>query len=284
LYTDTTETTNVPNAIELAHSLAVQLPQVGFIGNNLGGAVSDSQYPAGLRNNNPSFKLGVQFMHQNLTIWNCDPVGSEIKILWLRAKKDMDANSEPSVFWGSILTSRGSERATYVSATSPNVYGTTGTMTKEMPGCSPLELVEFKKLWELAHYEKFNLSAGDSKKFSITYKVNKVFEYNQIRNAKAQGLKYIGGVSIVPLIIYQGHPVLNGAASQVNQRPTYGKTTIGWIAQNKFRFGAVKGTMFQRTQLGTFSIPQGSITGTSKATETFLNVVDAIITGDAIVP
>jgi len=231
-------------------------------------------YPSGQTANDAFY---LESIRAQLSVVSTCTIPQKIKIMWLMYK--VNSNQTPTAVWDSSINYEAMGQASIVYPSNPTIGLTAGGQApKEFVEQSPFMFKNFRKHFKLLHQEQFVLQPGDQRQYEAFIQVNKRFDIPYIRTIKnATGDQYLGGITVVPMIIHYGGLVQIQKAGTLDT--TYGIADIGIMQNNRYTFRAVKADRIStnKTFVGHVSAVTADLDPISTTTtrEFTVNVVDA---------
>lgn len=191
----------------------------------------------------PQKQLVWESVSVTQTIGNLTNVPVQVVIYWCKARSDTEIS--PSQWWTkcendqNVATSNSD--APTVTTDLQVIPGALGNAT-DLFGKSPKNAKGFGKRWTIIKQSYITLQPGVQHKLNYKYVVNKKFTYMDVKQSYQEGNLYIGGVTVVPLIVTRGSMVTISDTEGGNtvKNVTYSKTQIGVITQMLFRLREMK--------------------------------------------
>lgn len=183
-------------------------------------------------------------------------VNQNIKILWCTPRVATDI--DPLSMWDKCLEDTQKPYEATGSATNildPNIKA--GSLRKDFPFQDPRMHKNWNKHWKCLKVHKFTLAPGDHHEIKVNCKLNKMIN---MRLFDEWAGEYKPGVTIVPIIIAQGAPILaveEGAADEGGNRPfvaekmVYSKTKLGINMSAKIHFKELPSNQWNKASIQT---------------------------------
>lgn len=176
------------------------------------------------------------------TITSLVNVNQNVKILWCTPKVSTDIN--PIDLWDKCIEDTQKNLVSLPNDNSNIKSAVTmkGSLRKDLPFQDPRAHKNWNKSWNCVKVHKFTLAPGDHHEIKVNLKLNKMIN---MRFLDEWAGKYKPGVTLYPIIIVQGAPVLaveEGAADGGGNRPfiaekmVYSKTKVGVNMSAKIHF------------------------------------------------
>lgn len=157
---------------------------------------------------------------------NLTNVPTVVKLYWLLCKKT--TKYDPSQTFANALTDikmtgtgMGYQPDVQVPSATPGIPGVNEV------GLSPFQLQMFKNVWKNLHCEVFTLQGGDQVSTSFKFKLNRLINRSTFEEFDATADVYVGGYTIIPLLICNAGLVTVNDGSPGNPEVTYGKPKVG---------------------------------------------------------
>lgn len=165
-------------------------PNVSYSGNNV----------IGTTNPGPNYWYFLDSVHGYTTLTNLSAVSVNANVFYLMCLKDTIYT--PTAWWQNILTSLRAGIAAAANPTGVGGAGFAGWMDQSHIGESPFKHSSFRKAWKVKHHCSVLLKPGENHVIEFTYNYKKPIGYQWLQNQVAGA--YLAGISIVPIVIYNG--------------------------------------------------------------------------------
>jgi len=186
-------------------------------------------------------KYSIKGCKQVLSVLNLSTIAAKCKIYWLLHKHD--SQYDPTEVWQQCLadTRYGQQSQTYA-ATALDPTVTAGQPVYNNLGQDPFQCPAFRQMFKLLHREDFVLQPGETHEISGYIKMNRIIDKVRIKQEKP-GYKisstdltpmYVGGLTITPLILYEG--ALVHIEDENLEEITTGRCKLGAFIENEYVF------------------------------------------------
>lgn len=206
--------------------------------------------------NRKDWNIFATTMDLMTTISSLVNVNQNVKILWCTPKVSTDI--DPISLWDKALEDE-QKNFPIQGDNNTNIKSTetiAGSLRKDIPFQDPRAHKVWNKSWQCVKVHKFSLAPGDHHEIKLNLKLNKMFN---MRFLDEWAGKYKPGLTLYPIIIVQGAPVLaveEGPAVD-NVRPiiaekmVYSKTKVGVNMSAKIHFKELPSNQWNSSKIQT---------------------------------
>lgn len=181
----------------------------------------------------------IDSCNAKFSIVSFSAIPQRVKIYWLMYKKNCGSTRTPDQIWTDCIDAEALGSTAYV----PPTVETATTATAGKPdaytvGQDPFRHKTFRSYFKKLHAEEFSLQPGDQRHFNIHLDINKTINQLAVRELQVSNNYFMGGVTIVPMIIAWGGLVHIKDTTTVGV--TYGRHSYGVVSNNIYSFKGVK--------------------------------------------
>jgi len=209
--------------------LGDMLPNQKITGNN---NASIAGLAAGSTSVFPSYNL--ERATCTMDIVNMENAGATVWVYFLLCTRNSE--STPSALWDAQLNSEAIGTSTDVPTLTTDATWSIGQVTKTFLNQSPMSNSQVRRFFKVMKVCKFDLDGGETHTLQYDLIINKRIDMYYLNLLNSQGVKFVQGLSIVPLVIAKGSLVgINDTgASTTASEVTTAPTKLGMMCTRKF--------------------------------------------------
>lgn len=210
-------------------SLGDLLPNQKITGNN---AASIAGYAAGQASTMPSYNL--ESAKCTMEIANLENASCTVWVYFMLAKRN--STDSPSVLWDAQLNTEAVGTSVDVPTVTTDNTWAVGQVTKTFLNQSPLANSQVRKFFKCMKVCKFELDGGQTHVLNYDLIINKIIDMYYMNNLYTSLIKFVGGLSIVPLVVARGSLVgiSDTPASTTASEVTTAPTKLGIICTRRY--------------------------------------------------